>query len=99
MKKLSVKKGAECMACLQCVAACSEAFFKEFLKENIDNLKSEFFIPLMVNKVINDGTATMRVLQTSAKWFGVTYKEDKPQLMQKIEELIAAGEYPRNLWE
>ncbi len=79
--------------------AHSEAFFKEFLKENIDNLKSEFFIPLMVNKVISEGTATMRVLETSAKWFGVTYKEDKPQLMQKIEELIAAGEYPRNLWE
>ena len=79
--------------------AHSEAYFKEFLKENIDNLKSEFFIPLMVNKVINDGTASMRVLQTSSKWFGVTYKEDKPQLMQKIEELIAVGEYPRNLWE
>ena len=79
--------------------AHSEAYFKEFLKENIDNLKSEFFIPLMVNKVINDGTASMRVLQTSSKWFGVTYTEDKPQLMQKIEELIAAGEYPRNLWE
>ena len=79
--------------------AHSEAYFKEFLKENIDNLKSEFFIPLMVNKVINEGIASMRVLQTSAKWFGVTYKEDKPQLMQKIEELIAQGEYPRNLWE
>lgn len=77
----------------------SEAFFKEFLAENIDNLKSEFFIPLMVNKVISEGSATMRVLQTSSKWFGVTYKEDKPQLMQKLEELIAEGEYPRNLWE
>lgn len=76
----------------------SEAYFKEFLKANIDNLKSEFFIPLMVNKVINDGDATMRVLSTTANWFGVTYKEDKPQLMQKIEELIAAGEYPRKLW-
>ena len=76
----------------------SEAFFKEFLAENIDNLKSEFFIPLMVNKVISEGSATMRVLQTSSKWFGVTYKEDKPQLMQKLEELIAEGEYPRNLW-
>ena len=41
----------------------------------------------------------MRVLKTTSNWFGVTYKEDKPQLMQKIEELIAAGEYPRNLWE
>ena len=77
----------------------SEAFFKEFLAANIDNLKSEFFIPLMVNKVITEGTATMRVLSTTAKWFGVTYKEDKPQLMAKLEELIEAGEYPRNLWQ
>lgn len=77
----------------------SKAYFSEFLKANIDNLKSEFFIPLMVNKVITDGTATMRVLSTTSNWFGVTYKEDKPQLMAKIEELIADGVYPRNLWE
>ena len=76
----------------------SEAYFKEFLPANIDNLKAEFFIPLMVNKVINEGTASMRVLKTTSDWFGVTYKEDKPMLMAKIEELIAAGEYPRNLW-
>lgn len=76
----------------------SKAYFKEFLTANIDNLKSEFFIPLMVNKVINDGTATMRVLRTTSDWFGVTYKEDKPQLMAKIEELIEKGIYPRNLW-
>ena len=72
--------------------AHSESYFKEFLVANIENLKSEFFIPLMVNKVISEGTATMRVLSTASNWFGVTYKEDKPQLMQKIEELIAAGE-------
>lgn len=78
--------------------AHSEAYFREFLKANIENLKAEFFIPLMVNKVISEGTATMRVLSTTANWFGVTYKEDKPQLMAKIEELIALGEYPRNLW-
>ena len=77
----------------------SKNFFKEFLKANIENLKSEFFIPLMVNKVINDGTATMRVLKTTSDWFGVTYKEDKPQLMAKIEELIERGIYPRNLWK
>ncbi|MBO7198590.1 MAG: nucleotidyltransferase [Alistipes sp.] len=77
----------------------SEAYFKEFLPANISNLKAEFFIPLMVNKVINEGTATMHVLKTTSDWFGVTYKEDKPMLMAKIEELIAAGEYPRNLWE
>ncbi|MBQ8366701.1 MAG: nucleotidyltransferase [Alistipes sp.] len=76
----------------------SEEYFKEFLSENIDNLKAEFYIPKMVNKVINDGTATMRVLKTTSDWFGVTYKEDKPLLMAKLEELINAGLYPRNLW-
>ena len=76
----------------------SEAFFKEFLVANISNLKSEFFIPLMVNKVISEGTATMRVLKTTSNWFGVTYKEDKPQLVAKIEELIEEGIYPKNLW-
>ena len=79
----------------------SEAYFREFLADPATqaNLKAEFFIPLMVNKVINEGTATMRVLKTTSDWFGVTYKEDKPMLMAKIEELIVAGEYPRNLWE
>ena len=76
----------------------SQSYFKEFLAANISNLKSEFFIPLMVNKVISEGTATMRVLKTTSNWFGVTYKEDKPQLVAKIEELIEAGVYPRNLW-
>jgi len=76
----------------------SEAYFKEFLAENIDNLKSEFYIPRMVNKLINEGTASMRVLKTTSDWFGVTYKEDKPLLMSKLEELIKSGLYPRNLW-
>ena len=79
--------------------AHSKAFFKEFLAASIGDLKAEFYIPRMVNKVINDGTATMRVLKTTSDWFGVTYKEDKPMLVAKIEELIEAGEYPRNLWE
>ena len=79
--------------------AHSKAFFKEFLAASIGDLKAEFYIPRMVNKVINDGTATMRVLKTTSDWFGVTYKEDKPMLVAKIEELIVAGEYPRNLWE
>ncbi|MDE6862116.1 MAG: nucleotidyltransferase [Alistipes sp.] len=76
----------------------SADYFRQFLSENIDNLKAEFFIPLMVNRLISSSTARMRVLSTSAQWFGVTYKEDKPQLMAKIEALIEAGEYPRNLW-
>lgn len=78
----------------------SKETFIEFLSDpkNQENLKSEFFIPLMVNKLISTKVATMKVLSTTAKWFGVTYKEDKPQLMAKIEELIANGVYPRNLW-
>ena len=81
--------------------AHSEAAFCEFLAADSTktNLKAEFFIPLMVNRLISNGTATMKVLSTTAQWFGVTYKEDKPQLMAKIEALIEAGVYPRNLWE
>ena len=75
--------------------------FKQFLaaESTQTNLKAEFFIPLMVNTLIGNGTAEMKVLSTTAQWFGVTYKEDKPQLMAKIEALIEAGVYPRNLWE
>ena len=75
--------------------------FKEFLaaESTKSNLKAEFFIPLMVNRLIGGCVAQMKVLSTTAQWFGVTYKEDKPQLMAKIEALIAEGVYPRNLWE
>ena len=79
----------------------SEKSFRDFLsaESTQTNLKAEFFIPLMVNQLIGGGVATMKVLSTTAQWFGVTYKEDKPQLMAKIEALIEAGVYPRNLWE
>ena len=79
----------------------SEQTFKEFLSDenNQTNLRSEFFIPMMVNRLIGGGVAKMKVLSTAAQWFGVTYKEDKPQLMAKIEALIEAGVNPRNLWE
>lgn len=79
----------------------SEDFFKAFLSDpkNIENLKSEFFIPLMVNKLTKEGVATMKVLSTTSDWFGVTYIEDKPETMQKIKNLIAAGVYPEKLWK
>ncbi|MBR2326203.1 MAG: nucleotidyltransferase [Alistipes sp.] len=81
--------------------AHSEEGFKEFLASDDvkTNLKAEFFIPLMVNKLVGNGSARLKVLSTTAQWFGVTYKEDKPELMAKIEQLIEAGVYPRNLWE
>lgn len=76
----------------------SRDYFKTFLDENASNIKSEFFIPTMVNKLINDGTAKMRVLPTDSQWFGVTYKEDRPDVVARIGKLIADGEYPENLW-
>lgn len=81
--------------------AYSQEAFKEFLADEATktNLKAEFFIPLMVNRLIGGGVAKMKVLKTSSQWFGVTYKEDKPQLVAKIEALIEQGAYPRNLWE
>ena len=80
--------------------AHSEEYFKGFLSspEVQTNLKAEFFIPLMVNKLVGEGTSKLKVLSTTANWFGVTYQADKPQLVAKIEELIEAGVYPRNLW-
>lgn len=76
----------------------SDAFFRSFLRENADNLKAECYIPSMVNKLIADGTASVRVLRSPAQWFGVTYKEDKPLLTDNLERLIERGVYPRYLW-
>ena len=77
----------------------SEKYFSSYLKDNIDNPKSEFYIPTMVNKLVNDGTAQMRVLHCPAQWFGVTYKEDRPAVVERIRKLIAAGNYPEKLWK
>ena len=73
--------------------AYSQEFFKTFLSDpkNMENLKSEFFIPLMVDKLINDGTATVEVLDTASKWFGVTYPEDRQSVVDKIQALVDAG--------
>lgn len=78
----------------------SEAYFKEFLSDpkNMSNLKAEFFIPLMVNKLINDKTATVKVLDTTSHWFGVTYAADRQGVVDKIQDLIDKGEYPAKLF-
>ena len=76
----------------------SEDFFKGWLKANINVPKSEYFIPLMVNELINNGTATVEVLDTTAKWFGVTYAEDRQGVVDKIAELVKEGVYPAKLF-
>lgn len=80
--------------------AHSEAYFKEFLSDpkNMENLKAEFFIPLMVDKLINEGTSTVKVLDTTSKWFGVTYAADRDAVVAKIQSLIDEGVYPARLF-
>lgn len=77
----------------------SAEYFKEWFAANSGNLKAEFYIPTMVNKLIGEGTASLRVLRSTAQWHGVTYKEDKPALVASIERMIAEGKYPRDLWK
>ena len=80
--------------------AHSEEYFKTFLSDpkNMENLKSEFFIPLMVDKLIKDGTATCEVLDTTSKWFGVTYPEDRPEVVAKSQKLADDGVYPEKMF-
>ncbi len=76
----------------------SEVFFKKFLDENIGKPKAEFYIPWVVNNLINEGKATCEVLDTPSKWFGVTYAADRQYVVDKIAEQIEKGIYPNKLW-
>lgn len=78
----------------------SQDEFKAFLSDpkNIENLKAEFFIPLMVNKLINEKTATVKVLDTTSKWFGVTYAADREDTVKRIKKLVNEGVYPNKLF-
>ena len=80
--------------------AHSDEYFKYFLglESTKKSLKAEFFIPLMVDKLIKDKTATVKVLDTSSKWFGVTYPEDRPDTVAKIQKLVDEGIYPDKLF-
>lgn len=73
-----------------------DRFFAEEVKEN--PLKSECFLPIEVDKLLKAGKATVEVLHSADKWFGVTYKEDKPFVMESIAKLKEAGVYPDVLW-
>lgn len=75
-----------------------EQIFEEFLKENAQNPKAEFFIPIIGNKMIQRGLGQVKILNGGDIWFGVTYKEDKDDVSQKINDLIKQGEYPARLW-
>ncbi len=75
-----------------------ETYFAVFLDKSINDPKGEFFIPLVVDKVVKNGEVNVSVIPTSAQWFGVTYKEDAPGVQASIDKLVADGEYPPSLW-
>ncbi len=76
----------------------ADAAFKEFLTNYGNELKKEFYIPTVVNDLIRAGKATCKVLDTPSKWFGVTYAEDRPQVVMKINNLVHEGVYPEKLF-
>lgn len=76
----------------------SEDYFVDFLKENIDRPKAEYYIPLMVNKLVNEQVATVKVLDTVSHWFGVTYAADRQGVVDKFQALVDSGEYPSPLF-
>lgn len=74
-----------------------EKKFTEFLKTEINKPKSEMYIPSVVFEMIEEGKATVKVLNTNASWFGVTYKEDTPYVISNIKSLIKKGDYPEKI--
>ena len=78
--------------------AATEKLFQQFVKENYADIKSEFFIPLLGDDFVQKQGGNIKVIPTSAQWFGVTYKEDAPIVKASVEQLIENGEYPITLW-
>jgi UTP-glucose-1-phosphate uridylyltransferase len=72
--------------------------FTEFLKKSGGELKSECYIPSTVNELVIANQAKVKVLRTNDSWFGVTYREDRPMVVESIRKLIARGDYPEKLW-
>lgn len=75
-----------------------EEKFPLWLKENINVPKSEFLIPTVVDELVHEGKATLKLLETSSVWFGVTYKEDKPGVVKALKDLVDKGVYKKGLY-
>ena len=75
-----------------------EQQFQVFLKNDINNAKSEFFIPIVADQYSKLGMGVIKVIPTNSQWFGVTYKEDAPGVQKSIDDLVNSNEYPHQLW-
>ena len=76
-----------------------ERLFAEYLEKNGQNPKGEFYIPFVVDELVENGLTRVKVLPTDDSWFGITYKQDKPIAVASINKLIAQDVYPQKLWE
>jgi hypothetical protein len=76
-----------------------QKLFQRFLQENGDKPKAEFFIPIVGDAFIKEKLGKIKVIQTSAQWFGVTYREDAPGVKKSIETLVESDAYPKKLWD
>lgn len=76
----------------------AEEMFRDFVEANHENPKSEFFIPLVADHLIQTGKAVFKTVPTQEKWFGVTYKEDKSMVKDSLAKLTETGVYPAKLW-
>lgn len=77
----------------------SESVFVEFIKENINELKSEFYIPYVIDCIIKSGQGDCELISTPSRWFGVTYQEDRPGVVAKFQEFADNGVYPTPLYK
>jgi dTDP-glucose pyrophosphorylase len=73
--------------------------FENFIRKEKDNLKAEYYIALPLTEMIENGKGKVKIIETDARWFGVTYKEDKASAVETIRKLVKAGIYPENLWK
>ena len=81
------------------IFACLEAQFAEFMTRYQADLKKEFFLPTVVDNLIKTGRCSVKILETTEHWFGMTYPEDRAMVQAGIRGLIAAGVYPEQLWQ
>lgn len=75
-----------------------ETGFNEFIRQNAQDPKAEFYIPAVVNELIRSRRASVRIIESRDQWFGITYREDREQVIAILNELIRQGIYPEKLW-
>jgi hypothetical protein len=75
-----------------------EKLFTGFLQEKGNELKSEFYLPFVVDSLIRSGKAEISMLHSRDSWFGMTYKEDRPMVQRALAKLVESGAYPEKLF-